>query len=80
MRRIDLTWLRTVASETAAATAIAHRPARRQFLRHGELGELLREPTLDPERDYQPTGPPKGPTRTPPEMTNRPNQCGFDPS
>jgi transposase InsO family protein len=26
-------------------------------------GELLRELTLDPERDYQPTGAPKGPTR-----------------
>jgi hypothetical protein len=27
-------------------------------------GELLRELTLDPARDYQPTGAPKGPTRT----------------
>ncbi len=26
-------------------------------------GELLRELTLDPTRDYQPTGAPKGPTR-----------------
>jgi len=26
-------------------------------------GELLRELTLDPQRDYQPTGAPKGPTR-----------------
>jgi hypothetical protein len=26
-------------------------------------GELLRELTLDPDRDYQPTGRPKGPTR-----------------
>ena len=26
-------------------------------------GELLRELTLDPNRDYQPTGAPKGPTR-----------------
>ena len=26
-------------------------------------GELLRELTLDPSRDYQPTGAPKGPTR-----------------
>ena len=26
-------------------------------------GELLRELVLDPERDYQPTGAPKGPTR-----------------
>lgn len=24
-------------------------------------GELLRDPTLDPSRDYQPTGAPKGP-------------------
>ncbi len=29
-------------------------------------GELLRELTLDPDRDYQPTGAPKGPTRKPP--------------
>jgi transposase InsO family protein len=28
-------------------------------------GELLRELTLDPARDYQPTGAPKGPTRKP---------------
>ena len=28
-------------------------------------GELLRELTLDPSRDYQPTGAPKGPTRGP---------------
>jgi hypothetical protein len=27
-------------------------------------GELLRELTIDPTRDYQPTGAPKGPTRT----------------
>jgi hypothetical protein len=26
-------------------------------------GELLRELTIDPTRDYQPTGAPKGPTR-----------------
>ena len=30
-------------------------------------GELLRELTLDPTRDYQPTGAPKGPTRKPPK-------------
>jgi transposase InsO family protein len=30
-------------------------------------GELLRELTLDPNRDYQPTGAPKGPTRTSPK-------------
>ena len=30
-------------------------------------GELLRELTLDPNRDYQPTGAPKGPTRRPPK-------------
>ena len=29
-------------------------------------GELLRELTLDPTRDYQPTGAPKGPTRRKP--------------
>ena len=32
-------------------------------------GELLRDLTLDPSRDYQPTGAPKGPTRRP-EMNN----------
>jgi transposase InsO family protein len=32
-------------------------------------GELLRELTLDPTRDYQPTGAPKGPTRKPPKTT-----------
>jgi transposase InsO family protein len=30
-------------------------------------GELLRELVLDPRRDYQPTGAPKGPTRRPPK-------------
>jgi hypothetical protein len=30
---------------------------------HAATGELLRELTLDPTRDYQPTGAPKGPTR-----------------
>ena len=30
-------------------------------------GELLRELILDPSRDYQPTGAPKGPTRRPPK-------------
>jgi transposase InsO family protein len=37
---------------------------------HAATGELLRELTLDPTRDYQPTGAPKGPTRqhpSPPE-------------
>ena len=29
-------------------------------------GELLRDFTLDPTRDYQPTGAPKGPTRKKP--------------
>ena len=29
-------------------------------------GELLREFTLDPTKDYQPTGAPKGPTRRQP--------------
>ncbi|MDT7720648.1 MAG: hypothetical protein QOE94_1659, partial [Mycobacterium sp.] len=29
-------------------------------------GELLRDFTLDPTRDYQPTGAPKGPTRRKP--------------
>ena len=28
-------------------------------------GELIRELVLDPSRDYQPTGAPKGPTRRP---------------
>jgi transposase InsO family protein len=30
---------------------------------HAATGELLRELTLDPTKDYQPTGAPKGPTR-----------------
>ncbi|MCU1394473.1 MAG: transposase [Ilumatobacteraceae bacterium] len=30
---------------------------------HAATGEILRELTLDPTRDYQPTGAPKGPTR-----------------
>jgi transposase InsO family protein len=33
---------------------------------HAITGELLRELTLDPTRDYQPTGAPKGPTRPQP--------------
>ena len=28
-------------------------------------GELLRDLLIDPRRDYQPTGAPKGPTRRP---------------
>jgi len=32
---------------------------------HASTGELLRELILDPTRDYQPTGAPKGPTRRP---------------
>jgi hypothetical protein len=31
--------------------------------RRAATGELLRELILDPTRDYQPTGAPKGPTR-----------------
>jgi hypothetical protein len=34
---------------------------------HRHTGELIRELTLDPTRDYQPTGAPKGPTRQPPK-------------
>ncbi len=34
---------------------------------HAATGELLRELILDPSRDYQPTGAPKGPTRRPPK-------------
>ena len=30
-------------------------------------GELLRDLILDPTRDYQPTGAPKGPTKKPPK-------------
>jgi hypothetical protein len=30
---------------------------------HAATGELIRALTLDPTRDYQPTGRPKGPTR-----------------
>ena len=29
---------------------------------HGATGELLRELVLDPTKNYQPTGPPPGPT------------------
>lgn len=32
-----------------------------------DTGELLRELTLDPSRDYQATGAPKGPTQEPPK-------------
>ena len=35
-------------------------------------GELLRDLTLDPTRDYQPTGAPKGPTRSPENETPEP--------
>jgi hypothetical protein len=34
---------------------------------HAATGEVLRELVLDPTRDYQPTGAPKGPTRRPPQ-------------
>jgi hypothetical protein len=34
---------------------------------HAATGERLRELILDPNRDYQPTGAPKGPTRKPPK-------------
>ena len=30
---------------------------------HAVTGELVRHLTLNPDRDYQPTGKPKGPTR-----------------
>jgi len=30
---------------------------------HAATGQLLRELTLDPTKDYQPTGAPKGPKR-----------------
>jgi hypothetical protein len=33
-------------------------------------GELLRDPTLEPSRDYQPTGAPKGPSCKTPKMNN----------
>jgi hypothetical protein len=36
---------------------------------HAATGELLRELTLDPTRDYQPTGALKGPTRAPTKRT-----------
>ena len=39
-------------------------------------GELLRELILDPNRDYQPTGAPKGPTRTPEMTTAEPAIAG----
>jgi hypothetical protein len=40
-------------------------------------GELLRELVLDPTKDYQPTGAPKGPTRKQPARTHG---HGFGPS
>ena len=40
-------------------------------------GELLRELVLDPTKDYQPTGAPKGPTRKQPARTH---DRGFGPS
>jgi transposase InsO family protein len=38
---------------------------------HAATGELLRELTLNPATDYQPTGAPKGPTRKPPPQTQQ---------
>ena len=38
-------------------------------------GELLRELILDPSRDYQPTGAPKGPKEKEPQMTTDPCYC-----
>ena len=38
---------------------------------HAATGQLLRQLTLDPTRDYQPTGAPKGPTWDP-HKTNNP--------
>ncbi len=55
-------------------------------------GEVLRQLTLDPTRDYKPTGAPKGPTRKKPQTKNRfraiPMSCnitfvagtGFEPA
>jgi transposase InsO family protein len=40
-------------------------------------GELLRELTLDPSHDYQPTGAPKGPTRDPTKRTTPNPSSGF---
>jgi Integrase core domain len=40
-------------------------------------GELLRELTLDPTRDYQPTGAPKGPTRAYTKRTTPNPSRGF---
>jgi transposase InsO family protein len=40
-------------------------------------GELLRELVIDPTKDYQPTGAPKGPTRNPSARTHN---RGFGPS
>ena len=39
---------------------------------HAATGELLRELTIDPDRDYQPTGKPKNPTR-PKNKRSEPN-------
>jgi hypothetical protein len=40
-------------------------------------GELLRELTLDPSHDYQPTGAPKGPTRAYTNEQPRTRSSGF---
>jgi hypothetical protein len=40
-------------------------------------GDLLRELSLDPTRDYQPTGAPKGPTRDPTKPTTPNPSSGF---
>jgi hypothetical protein len=40
-------------------------------------GQLLRALTLDPTRDYQPTGAPKGPTRAPQNEQPRTRSSGF---
>jgi hypothetical protein len=38
---------------------------------HAATGELLRELTIDPRRDYQPIAAPNDPTKNKPEPTKR---------
>jgi hypothetical protein len=59
------TELHELAKEAAARGGTSHRQGADGHIRiiHAATGELLRELTLNPSNDYQPTGAPKGPKR-----------------
>jgi hypothetical protein len=59
------TELHELAKEAAARGGTSHRHGADGHIRiiHAATGELLRELTLNPSNDYQPTGAPKGPKR-----------------